>query len=77
MIAPFVIQILIAVAMQVIAYVLQPKVKAARPDAVRDFDGPTAEAGRPIPVVVGDVTLKSPNVIWTGDKSSHQYQVRA
>jgi hypothetical protein len=77
LIAPWVIQILIAVAMQIVAYVLQPKVKAARPDAVRDFDGPTAEAGRPVPVVVGDVTLKSPNVLHTSDKGSYQYQVRA
>lgn len=41
-----------------------PKPKAAR---LQDFDIPTAEQGRPIPVIFGSVTVTGPNVIWYGD----------
>ena len=32
-----------------------------------DFDLPTAEEGRPIPVVFGTMLLRGPNVVWAGD----------
>jgi len=32
-----------------------------------DFSLPTAEEGRPIPVVFGTVLITGPNVVWAGD----------
>ena len=58
-----------------IAYLLRPKVPS-RNDATKDLENPTADAGRPIPVVFGTITVKSPNVLWFGDKSHRTYKVK-
>ena len=71
------IPLLIGVALSIVAYMLMPKPKAPRPEAAKDMEDPTAEAGRPIPVVFGEVTVKGLNVLWFGDKSHIQYQVKA
>lgn len=52
---------------QVISYALAPKPPSPVPASIADFDVPTAEEGRPIPVVFGTVTITGPNVIWYGD----------
>jgi Protein of unknown function (DUF2793)/Putative phage tail protein len=46
---------------------LAPKPKAPRAAAIDDFDFPSAEEGRPIPVVFGEVEITGPNVLWYGD----------
>lgn len=48
---------------------LRPKQKfgAPNPSALGDFQFPTAEYGRPVPVVYGECHLKGPNVVWFGD----------
>ena len=46
---------------------LTPKPPAPRPAELTDFDAPTADEGRPIPVVFGAVLLTGPNVVWYGD----------
>jgi hypothetical protein len=46
---------------------LAPKPPAPKPASLSDFDVPTAEQGRPIPVAFGTVTITGPNVIWFGD----------
>lgn len=53
---------------------LVPKVKKTKPDALKDLENPTAEAGRPIPVVFGTITVKGLNVLWYGDKSLRTYK---
>lgn len=73
----FIIQILIALALNIIAYLIMPKPKGARPEAVKDLEDPVAEAGMPIPVVFGTVTVKGLNVLWFGDKSKITYKVEA
>lgn len=50
-----------------VAYALAPKPPKPKPAALSDFDIPTAEQGRPIPVVFGTVLVTGPNVIWYGD----------
>ena len=45
----------------------QPKTPEPTPTALGDLDIPTAEPGRPIPVVFGDVVVRSPNIVWYGD----------
>lgn len=65
----FVVQLVIAVVMAAIQYALTPKPKNTAPTAagLDDFDAPTAEEGREIPVVFGTVLLRGPNVVWYGD----------
>lgn len=50
-----------------VASALAPKPQQPKPAALEDFDAPTAEEGRAIPVVFGDVWITGPNVIWYGD----------
>lgn len=64
----FWIQLIVALALMILGYLLQPKPKGPKPDQVSDMDAPTAEAGRPIPVIFGEITVKSPNFLWWGDK---------
>lgn len=61
------IQIAIAIVMAVVAYLLQPKPKQPKNASTRDLEAPTADAGRPIPVVFGELTVKGPNCLWYGD----------
>lgn len=51
----------------IVSYALAPKPPTPKPPALEDFDIPTAEQGRPIPVVFGTVTVTGPNVVWYGD----------
>lgn len=69
MIWNFVIQLVIALAMMAISYALTPKPRNTTPTAagLDDFDAPTTDEGREIPVVFGTVLLRGPNVTWFGD----------
>lgn len=62
------IPLLVSLALSVVSYLLTPKPKQPKPGAVKDLDDPTAEAGRPLPVVFGTVTVKGLNVLWFGEK---------
>ena len=62
----FVIQIAIMIVSAVISAALAPKPKPPKPASITDFDLPTAEEGREIPVVFGDVWITGPNVLWFG-----------
>lgn len=57
-----------ALALSALTYLLTPKPKTPKPDAATDYDDPTSEAGRPIPVVFGTITVKGLNLLWFGDK---------
>jgi hypothetical protein len=50
----------------VLSAVLAPKAPQAKPPALSDFSVPTAEEGRPIPVIFGDVWVTGSNVLWYG-----------
>lgn len=56
---------------------LAPRPKAPKPEAAKDLEEPTAEAGRPIPVVFGTVTVKGLNLLWFGEKSLKTSKVKA
>lgn len=71
------VALLISLALQIVAYIIMPKPKTAKPEAAKDLENPTAEAGRPIPVVFGTVTVKGPNIIWYGEKSVNTYEASA
>lgn len=51
----------------VIQAALQPKPQAPKAAALADFDVPTAEEGRAIPVVFGTVVITGSNCVWYGD----------
>lgn len=73
----FLVQLVIAVALLIISYLLAPKPKAPQPNATKDFEAPTAEAGRPVPVVFGTKTVKGANILWWGDKRILSHKISA
>lgn len=54
------------VAAIVVSYAMMPKPQNAKPAGLGDFQVPTAEEGREIPVLFGTKDIKSPNVVWYG-----------
>lgn len=76
MVAPWLVAVIVSVVLNVAAYVITPKPKSPKPAAAEDAQYPTAEAGRPITKFWGTMTLKSPNVLWYGDKSTRQYKIK-
>lgn len=54
----------------VLAVALAPSPPQQKPATLDEFQMPTAEPGRPIPVVFGTYVVKSPNVVWYGDLMS-------
>ena len=73
----FLVALLVSVAISVIAYLIMPKPKQPKPDSARDFENPTAEAGREIPKIFGTVIVKGLNVLDFGDKQIVTYEVEA
>lgn len=71
------VTLLLAIALQVVAYLLAPKPKKTKPPEAKDLDNPVADAGMPIPVVFGTVTVKGLNVLWFGDKNKDTFEVTA
>lgn len=68
--------LLIGLVLNVIAYLIMPKPKQAKPEAAKAMDDPTAEAGKPIPVVFGSIFIKDSNILWFGEKSHREYDVK-
>lgn len=56
-------------------FLMRPKSK--KPDEFDDLENPVAEAGKPIPVAFGTITVKGLNVLWYGDKTYRKYKVSA
>lgn len=72
----FFLGLIIALALMVVAYLIMPKPKQASPE-VQDMEDPTAEAGRPIPVLFGTMTIKGLNVLWFGEKRYQKRKIKA
>ena len=73
----FLIQLAIGIGLQVLGYLLMGRPKANKPDTVQDLENPTAEAGRPIPVVFGEMEVTGVNIVWYGEKSTLTYNTKA
>lgn len=71
----FLLQVLVSLALQVVAYVLMPRPRQDQPEETKELDIPTSEAGKPIPVIFGDVTISSPNIIWWGEKRTSKKEI--
>lgn len=67
--------LLVGLALNIIAYLIMPKPKTPKPEAAKDMDNPTAEAGRPLPVVFGTITVQGGNLLWFGEKYKDTYKV--
>lgn len=74
---PFLLSLAISVALNVVAYLLMPKPKQPKPEAAREMDAPTAEAGKEIPVIFGTVLLTAPNCLDFTEKSVREYEIKA
>lgn len=61
----------------ILSIALAPKPKAPKSASIEDFSFPTAEEGRAIPVVFGDIEITGPNVLWYGDLSIKPIKKRA
>lgn len=63
--------IVVALVMAVVGELLRPKQKPqnAKASSLDDFDLPTAEEGRSIPIFAGKVKIDGANVTWYGDLS--------
>lgn len=66
----FLYQLIIMIVASYVSAALAPKPPKPKPASLTDFDVPTAEEGRPIPVVFGTVWVTGPNVIDWGDLSA-------
>ena len=65
----FIARLVLGLLLSAIAYALSPRPKTETPRAagLDDLSVPTAEEGRPIPVVFGTVLIRGANVVWAGD----------
>jgi hypothetical protein len=59
--------VVLVIAVVAACYAVSPKAPEPVPPTLKDIQAPTAEQGRPIPVVFGTYLVKSPNVVWYGD----------
>lgn len=71
------IQLLVGIALQTIGYLLMPQAKSQKTEEVTDMDSPTAEGGRPIPVVFGELEVTGVNIIWFGEKETTSREIAA
>lgn len=74
---PFLAQLLIGFGLAVLGYILLPKPPGPKPPSLSDFEAPTAEAGRPIPVVFGTITVSGLNNMGDWDKDINEREVDA
>lgn len=61
------VPVLISLGLAVISYLLQPKPPGVKASGLSDFDIPSAEEGREIPVLFGTREITGSNVVWYGD----------
>jgi hypothetical protein len=64
------VQLVVSLVMMALAYALAPRPPRPSPAGLGDVQAPTAEVGRPIPVIFGTVMLRGSNVLWYGDLST-------
>jgi len=64
------VQLALLVLSAVVTAMLTPKPPVPKAAALADFQVPTAEQDRAIPVIFGKVRVTGPNVVWYGDLST-------
>lgn len=76
MVVDWLVALIISVAINVAAMVITPRPRAAKPLAVEQAQNPTADAGKPIPVLFGKARISETNIIGFWDKSTRQYEIK-
>lgn len=66
----FVVQIAIVIVAAVVSAAMAPKPPQPKPASLGAFDVPTAEEGRPVAKIFGEVWVPDPNNLWYGDLGS-------
>lgn len=61
------LNIIFGLALMILGYLLMPKPAQPKTEP-SEMESPTAEAGRVIPFLMGDMTLKAPNFLGWWDK---------
>jgi len=61
------VYLIVFVVALVVSMALAPKPPEQKPATLGDMNIPTAEPGRPIPVVFGTYVIRSSNIVWYGD----------
>jgi hypothetical protein len=56
--------LVVIVVAALVSVALAPKPPEPKPASLSDIDAPTAEEGRPIPVVFGAMLIRGANVVW-------------
>lgn len=51
----------------VAGFALSPKPQTTPPAGINEFNVPTAEEGRELPVLFGTRDITAPNIVWYGD----------
>lgn len=72
---PLVWQLLLAIAVDIAGYLLTPK--PSNNTSAEDIQAPTAESGKTMTVIFGTRSVKSPNVLWFGNKQIRTFKVKA
>jgi uncharacterized membrane protein len=70
-----IVNLLIGILFSTLAYVLKGASVSTPKQKPQDFQFPTVTAGDPIPVVFGTMTIKSPNILWYGEKGMEKKKV--
>jgi hypothetical protein len=61
------IQVILLIISLAVSYAMRPKPQDAKAAGLSDFQVPTAEDGRVLPVLFGTRDIEGPNVVWYGD----------
>jgi hypothetical protein len=75
MLPAIVIQGIIWIVSTLVSIALRPKPDKPQPKGLSEFEFPTADASRAIPVIFGSVKVTGPNVIWYGNLGQEPFQV--
>jgi hypothetical protein len=70
-------QLVVILVSALLSYLLKPKPEQPKPASLTDFTLPTAEAGRPVPVIFGRPRIKGANVIWYGDLGTRPIKTKS
>lgn len=66
----YIVVIILMIVAAALSMAMRPKPVPPPAAQLSDFQVPTADAGRPIPVIFGTVLMKGPNVVWYGNLSA-------
>ena len=50
-----------------VVYATRPKIQTPKPAGIDEFQAPTADSNREIPVLFGSKLLNGPNIVYYGD----------